>query len=79
MFSFFNFFVLFQMVTLRQNVWLFLTQKPDKKYSILNIYKYFIDINHLFCDKTYSYDFKPIQISLLAPKNKYCSSILLFI
>ena len=75
MFFLFKYFVLFQLVTLRQNVWLFLTQKPDKKYSILNIYKYLIYINHLCCDKTYSYDFKPIQISFLAPKNKNRYSI----
>lgn len=71
----FKYFVLFQLVTLRQNVWLFLTQKPDKKYSILNIYNYYININYLRCDKTYSYDFKPIQISFLAPKNKNRSNI----
>lgn len=75
MFFLFKYFVLFQLVILRQNVWLFLTQKPDKKYSILNIYKYSININNLRCDKTYSYDFKPIQISFLAPENENRSSI----
>lgn len=75
MFFLFKYFLLFQSVTLRQNVWLFLTQKPVKKYSILNIYNYYININNLHCDKTYSYDFKPIQISFLAPKNKNRSSI----
>lgn len=75
MFFLFKYFLLFQLVTLRQNVWLFLTQKPVKKYSILNIYNYYININYLRCDKTYSYDFKPIQISFLAPKNKNRSSI----
>jgi len=30
-------FLLFQLLTMRQNVWLFLTQKTNKKYPILNI------------------------------------------